>query len=137
MVPRAVWATVKLHWGTTKMLKFIAGAAAGLLLAAAPAYAANRDFTLKNETGYTIASVYVSAANAKSWEEDVMGRDVLDDGEEVDITFPQRGSTCRYDLKVIYDDKEEAVWGNLNLCEISEVEIHYNQKTGETSAITD
>ena len=119
------------------MLKFIAAGAAALLLAASPASAADQDFTLKNKTGYTIASVYVSAANQKDWEDDVMGKDVLDDGEHVDISFPKRASACKYDLKVVYDDKEEAIWGNLDLCKISSVEIHYNSKTGETSAITD
>ncbi len=43
---------------------------------------------------------------------------VLEDGEHVDISFPKRASACKYDLKVIYDDKEEAVWGNLDLCKI-------------------
>lgn len=119
------------------MLKYAFAGAAALLLAVAPAYAADQDFTLKNRTGYTIASVYVSAAKTTDWEDDVMGKDVLEDGESVDISFPKRASACKYDLKVIYDDKEEAVWGNLDLCTISEVEIHYNAKTGETTARTD
>jgi hypothetical protein len=119
------------------MLKYVAAGAGALLLAAAPALAADQDFTLKNRTGYTIASVYVSAAKTTDWEDDVMGRDVLEDGESVDISFPSRASACIYDLKVVYDDKEEAVWGGLNLCKVSEVEIHYNPKTRETSALTD
>lgn len=119
------------------MLKYVAAGAAALLLAAGPALAADQDFTLKNKTGYTIASVYVSAAKTTDWEDDVMGKDVLEDGESVDISFPKRASACKYDLKVIYDDKDEAEWGNLDLCTISTVELHYNRKTGETSAVTD
>ena len=119
------------------MKTLIAAIAATFALAATPALAADQDFSLHNETGYTISSVFVSAANTKDWEEDVMGRDVLDDGESVDITFPRSEGACKFDLKVVYDDKEEAIWGGLDLCKISKVEIHYNRKTGETSAVTE
>jgi hypothetical protein len=120
-----------------------AAAGAGLLLAAAlclgarPAQAAQQDFVLDNETGYTIEEVYVSAAKTDDWEEDVLGRDVLEDGDAVKISFPRRENACRFDLKVVYDDGDDAVWTNLNLCEISTVEIHYNKRTGETTATTD
>ena len=84
-------------------------AAAALSLFAMPAWSAgDQDFTLVNRTGYTIEQVYVSPIKAKDWQEDVLGRDVLDDGESVDITFNKREEVCRWDLKVVYDDGEEA-----------------------------
>lgn len=117
------------------MLKLIAAAA--LMLAASPALAAVQDFTLHNETGYTIERVYVSTVDTKNWEEDVLGEDVLEDEDAVDISFDAAENTCRFDLKVVYDDGEEAMWGNLNLCTISKVEIHYDRASGKTSAVTD
>lgn len=119
------------------MFKRTAAMVAILMMAASPVMAGDQDFTLKNRTGYTIDQVYVSAAKTDDWEEDVMGKDTLGDGESVDITFGASEGACKFDLKVVYDDKEEAIWEGLNLCSISTVSISYNRKTGETSATTD
>lgn len=115
----------------------VAALAALLVLAATPALAGQQDFTLANATGYTIEQVYVAPSKSSDWEEDVMGSDVLGDDEEVDIVFDGREGACMYDLMVIYDDSEEAVWSGLNLCDISSVTIHYNRSTGRTWAETD
>lgn len=107
-----------------------------VLLAAAPALAAGRqNFTLINKTGYTIDQVYVSATSAKDWEEDILGQDVLSNGESVDITFDRGESACKWDLKVVYDDQSESEWGGLNLCKISKVSIHYDRKKDKTWAV--
>jgi len=119
------------------MMKLIAAVGAALLLAAAPALAAQQDFTLENNTGYTIEQVFVSAASSRDWEEDVMGWDILADGESVEISFSSAEDACLFDLKVIYDDGEEAMWDRLDLCSISVVDIRYNRLTGETSAIVE
>lgn len=119
------------------MMKLAAAAfGATLLLAAAPAFAADQDFSLVNRTGYTIDQVYVSNAATDDWEEDVLGEDTLVNGDHVDISFPKRENACRYDLKVVYDDKEEAIWKGFDLCTISTIEIRYNRTTGATSAVT-
>lgn len=113
----------------------LAAAAAVLSsICAVPAIAGDQDFRLVNRTGYTIEQVYVSPIKAKDWEEDVLGRDVLEDGESVDIRFPKREDVCRWDLKVVYDDGEEAEWADFNLCEVSRITIHYERKTGRTWA---
>ncbi|MBL6852206.1 MAG: hypothetical protein ISS15_17235 [Alphaproteobacteria bacterium] len=110
-------------------------AAAGLsLLAALPAEAARQNFTLINDTGYTIREVYVSPVSTNSWEEDVMGQDELEDGQSVDITFPHHAGGCYWDLKVVYDDDSDAYWKNFNLCTISEITLNYNRRSGKTWA---
>lgn len=100
----------------------------------AAALAADQDFTLVNRTGYTIEQVYVSPIKARDWEEDVLGRDVLDDGDSVNIRFSKREDVCRWDLKVVYDDGEEAEWSDFNLCEVSRITIHYERRSGRTWA---
>jgi hypothetical protein len=118
-----------------RLASFAAAAAAVLMsFASSAAHAADQDFTLVNETGYTIEQVYVSPIKASDWEEDILGRDVLSDGENVLIQFPKRENVCRWDLKVVYDDGEEATWSDFNLCEVSRITIHYKRKTGETWA---
>jgi len=112
-------------------------AAAAILLAITPAFAAKQDFMLHNSTGYDIAEVYVSTTSTNEWEEDVLGKDVLEDEDAVDISFEGAGSACRHDLKVVYSDGDEAMWGDLNLCTISHLELHYDRSTGETSVVAD
>ncbi|MFP5466600.1 MAG: argininosuccinate lyase [Gammaproteobacteria bacterium] len=104
------------------------------LFTAAPALAENLDFTLINRTGYVISEVHVSSASSDDWEEDVMGQDVLGDGERVDIAFEKGSQGCKWDLKVTYDDEEEAVWKNFDLCSISEIALRYDRKKGRTWA---
>jgi hypothetical protein len=112
-----------------------AALAAGLaLLAPSAADAARQNFTLVNNTGYTIKEVYVSTVNSNSWEEDVLGQDELDNDQSVDITFPHHAGGCYWDLKVVYDDDSDAYWKNFNLCTISEITISYNRHSGKTWA---
>jgi len=101
------------------------------------AQAANQDFTLVNRTGYTVKHVYVSAANTSSWEDDVLGEDVLDSGEHVNISFEKGTRGCSYDLKVVYDDGDSSEWGKLNLCTINRVSIYWDRKAGTTRAVTE
>jgi hypothetical protein len=93
-----------------------------------------QDFMLVNRTGYTIEEVYVAPSKSTDWEEDVMGRDVLNNGETVTIRFPGSQKTCKWDLKVVYEDTEEAEWQGFNLCEVSKIALRYNRKSGETWA---
>lgn len=122
-----------------KALITMSGAVVGMVaLMSAPAAAGDQDFVIINATGYVISEVYVSPVKAEDWEEDVLGRDVLGEGERTEIRFSRSTNTCRWDLKVVYeDDGSSAEWGNLNLCEISAVTLRYNRKTGETSAVTE
>lgn len=112
-------------------------AAATVLFAQAPAFAGDQDFDVVNKTGYPIKHLHVSEANNNSWEEDVLGRDVLNDGESFELKFAKGEKTCKWDMKVVYDDGESAVWEDLNLCKISKVTLRWNKSTGVTTAVVD
>lgn len=85
-----------------------------------------QDFTLVNALGFNIHAVYVSAADDESWEEDVLGRDVLEDGEQVDISFSGNEDQELWDLKIRDFEGEEFYWRGLNLGVVSEVTIHWD-----------
>jgi hypothetical protein len=96
------------------------------------------DFTLRNRLGVTISYVYVSPHQAESWEEDVLGSNVLRDGQNLKIRFDDkqvaRGDI--WDLKIKTSENREYVWRNpgFNLRRISEITIIL--KDGTVSAVS-
>jgi hypothetical protein len=123
--------------------RFISAASRPLVLAiavlgafAAPAaLAAEQDFVLVNATGYDISELYVAPGRSADWQDDVLGQDVLVDGQQASITFSRSADTCDWDLRVVYaDDNSSAEWHGVNLCELSAVTIEYDHDSGETSA---
>jgi hypothetical protein len=111
-------------------------ASAVACLLSAPAHASDADFTLKNRTGYQIDEVYVSKHSSDSWGKDVMGRDALADGEEVDVRFPHGGNACHFDIKVKYhDDGSTAEWGDVNLCQYDAISLFWDAKDQVTRAV--
>jgi len=112
-------------------------ASAILCFAGFAAQAADQDFTLYNATGYVIDKVFVSPVGKTTWGNDVLGTGQLPDGNKVDITFKSANTICNYDLKVVYDDDDTAVWSNLNLCDLSKIHLHYDRKAGVTRATTE
>ncbi|MBF0584589.1 MAG: hypothetical protein HQL80_10210 [Magnetococcales bacterium] len=95
---------------------------------------AHQDFQLTNATGYTIDQVYVSPSSEESWESDVLGRDILNDGEYVNIHFERDTTPCKWDLKVVYTDNEAVVWHDIDLCTVSAVTIHWDRSSGVSRA---
>ncbi|MEO8501690.1 MAG: hypothetical protein ABI565_12295 [Vicinamibacteria bacterium] len=90
--------------------------------------AGNQDFVLVNKTGYDIDEVYVAPANEKDWGEDIMGKDTLDNGDKVTIEFSHKEKECAWDMKIVFSDKEEAVWEDFDLCKVREITLHYEGK---------
>jgi hypothetical protein len=117
------------------MWKLGAAVAVAVSFVAGGAFAQGKqDFTIVNKTGYTIAEVYVAPSKSKNWEADVMGTDVLNNNESVDISFSKGDSTCQWDLKVVYDDKTPAEWYGFDLCKISKISLFYNRSQDKTWA---
>ena len=97
------------------------------------ASASDADFKLVNRTGYQIDNVYVGAHSSDSWGKDIMGKGSLGDDETVNITFPHGGSACMFDIKVKYNDGDEAEWSNINLCEYEKISLYWKNK--QTTAV--
>jgi len=107
-------------------------------LSPAAAAEAKQDFTIVNKTGYDIKEVYVSPTKSDDWEEDVLGEDLLSDGDSWKIKFTRATKTCKWDLKVVYAvDDSTAVWNGIDLCSVSKITIKYNKKSDTTSAFFD
>lgn len=104
--------------------------------AAAPAASgANQDFTVVNKTGVIIDKLFVSPSEKDDWQEDILGKDVLADGESLEIKFHPKEKIEKWDLK-IEDSKGQSIeWHDLKLTEISKVTLHF--KDGKGTAETE
>lgn len=85
--------------------------------------ATDQNFVLRNNTGQTIMRVFVSPVSSSSWEEDVLGADVLPDRRTVRINFARAEDECNWDIKVDLEDGSSREQRNMNLCRLAEVEV--------------
>ncbi|MEM9552805.1 MAG: hypothetical protein AAGC60_00980 [Acidobacteriota bacterium] len=115
-----------MHTRTTLWLVVLACVA---LCVAPTAMAGTQDFTLVNQTGDTLWEIYISETSNDDWEEDVLGRDVLDNGARLDISFHGRRA-CLWDIMVIDEYENSVTWNSINLCEASVVVLRCSQSEG-------
>jgi len=89
-----------------------------------------QDFTLVNRTGVEIHALHVAPHESDNWEEDVLGRDTLPDGQSVDIKFNRSEKAAMWDLRIEDKDGNHIEWENLNLLQISKVTLFYKDGKG-------
>lgn len=105
---------------------------AGDSAASVAASAAALDFTLVNFTRFNLHAIYVSPHDSAGWEENVLGRDQLFDGDFIKIRFSTEEKADLWDLRVEDENGNNAEWKNLNLREISRITL----RTGDNFAVT-
>jgi hypothetical protein len=84
---------------------------------------ARQNFTVVNQTGHTVMTLNVSASNENSWGPDILGRDVLANGESAQITFERGETQCMWDIKATYDDGDTTDMRGVNLCNVATVTL--------------
>jgi hypothetical protein len=89
-----------------------------LFTSASTVSALDRRVRIVNETGYTIVRFYGSNKGSDSWEEDILGSDVLPSGSSVNINFDDGSGYCKFDFKAVFDDGDVLVKKNINICKI-------------------
>jgi hypothetical protein len=100
-------------------MKIVAMLAAGGLLVASVAYAADRRVETVNKTGLTMTEFYASNTGASEWEEDILGTDILANGDTVEVNIDDGTGKCRFDFKAVFQNGAELVRNNINVCQIS------------------
>ena len=69
---------------------------------------------IANRTGYTIYYMYVSPADSKSWEEDVLGSDVLQDGDTQRVKLTGYKSPL-FDIRLVDEDEDSYTFWNIDV----------------------
>ena len=85
--------------------------------------AVNQDFSLVNNTGHTVMTLNVSPSDSDEWGPDILGAEVLANGESAEISFERGQAQCNWDLRATYDDGDTTDARNVNLCELTTVTL--------------
>src|SRR5690606_38708621 len=96
----------------------------GALTIAPEALAAQQDFTVINQTGFVVVTLNVSRSSETRWGPDILGQEVLANGEEAQVTFDMGENDCLWDIRVTYDDGDTGDWRATNLCETSTITLN-------------
>lgn len=99
----------------------ISGLVAAFVMLAAlttSAIAQDRRVTIVNNTGYTIMEFYGSNVGSDSWEEDILGPNVLPSGSSIQINFDDGSGYCQFDFKAVFDDGDVMTRKHINVCEV-------------------
>ncbi len=95
------------------------------------------DFTLVNNTGYTLDRVHVAETGSKTWGSNILKGD-LEDGYQTKITFNSIATSDFWDLKVHYKGYDESsinspVWTNIDLTKYNKLTLHWDGAKGVTT----
>ncbi|MEY4698161.1 MAG: hypothetical protein RIT14_2589 [Pseudomonadota bacterium] len=107
-----------------RLMRMLGMTGLGLVSLAQVAAAQDRRVTIINDTNYTIVEFYGSNTGESSWEEDILGQDVLPPGEDVVINFDDGSEYCMFDFRAVFEDGEELVEEGVDVCEISSFRYH-------------
>lgn len=98
-----------------------------MLVSALPsAVAGDQDFTLVNQTGVDIYQVFIAPSSLRNWQEDILGIDVLADGDAVAIEFDRDEDAELWDLQVTDSEGNGIVWTQIDLMSISLLTLYYD-----------
>lgn len=78
----------------------------------------DRNVLIVNQTGRTIYRFYGSNVGTSSWEEDILGSDVLPSGSSVRINFDDGSGYCNFDFKIEFQDGSYITESNINVCTV-------------------
>ena len=109
---------------------FLAGLMASALSVASIAFAGDQDFTIVNNTGMSLGSMYVAPeSDSKSWGNELFKGKVLPSGNQVEITFSAKNTECEYAIAFKDSEGNEYEIHNVDLCSITELRL---SKSGDS-----
>jgi hypothetical protein len=78
------------------------------------------DFTLTNNSTFTVAEFYTSPATIEGWGDNVLAGGVLEPGGTGTVTISQGGDQCLYDMKFVFAGGDEFIDTAIDLCATGE-----------------
>ena len=100
-----------------RTIGMVAALAAALALIG-PAAASDHHVTIVNKTGMALKHFYASVTSTDDWEEDVLGKEILEDGETFDVDIDDGSGKCMYDFKGVFENGQFLVQKNIDVCTV-------------------
>lgn len=100
----------------------IIAAAAVFSAFAAPAFAQSYEIRFQNNSGVTLMYLYASDTNNSNWEQDLLGENVLQPGQYLDLTI-HNVSNCMYDVLFQFENGQE-LQDVVNICNVGTYTIN-------------
>jgi hypothetical protein len=79
--------------------------------------------TVTNATGWQIVGIYASPAAARDWQENLLGKAALRDGDALEVTFDRHPFATPWDLRVDGAGGYRAEWKGLPLAQLSTITL--------------
>lgn len=89
-------------------------------LGVSEASALDRRVRINNHSSYDIIEFYASNKDATTWQEDILGKNILPAGNSVVINIDDGTGYCIYDFRAVFEDGDEVVKYGNNVCELSD-----------------
>lgn len=130
-VPTARRRPIPLLGSNRNMSKFVrisTSAVAAVIMAGAcaTAFAKDRTVNVINKTSFPMIAFHASNTGTDDWEENILGKDVLPAGQNVELDIDDGSGACRFDFKGVFKGGAEAVLSKVNVCEVSDVTFSQN-----------
>jgi len=112
------------------MLKLGLAATAALVIAA-PAMADDWDFVLINNSGKAIKTVEIAPTGTTTWQPNKVDPDFKKEdatvkaGARMTVHF-DKGTGCKYDVKLNFTDSSSTTWTGINVCDNSYVTVKFS-----------
>ena len=87
-------------------------------LTSGSALADGREMQIFNYTDFEIVALFGSNKDADDWGEDKLAGDFIEAGETQLIDFEDGSGYCLYNLLVVFDDGEELISEDINVCDL-------------------
>lgn len=99
-------------------------AALAIAIAASPALALDRRMRVNNRSSLTVVKLQGSNVGADSWEEDILGDDVIPPHTRVTVNFNDNSGYCKFDLRAISEDGRVWIRYNVNVCTLTDWNLY-------------
>jgi hypothetical protein len=96
--------------------KFFTAAVLAALVAVPAVAQTSQQIRFQNNSGQTLQYLYASDSNNSSWEQDLLGQNVLRNGQYFDLTI-HNVSNCMYDILMQFENGAE-LQDQINICQI-------------------
>ena len=93
------------------------------------AFAGRQDFTLVNLTGRDIINLYITPSDTFYWDNDILGLDILENGDSTHIRFSRKETDRYWDMKAIFSDGNDWVWEDIDLFSVSLITLRFDGMT--------